>query len=410
MALIISRQPVINMLKIILQASLINMSKARKPSGQSITNQATAPLPVPQPTDSYIPPFLSKQVPELESYKQLLEAESKIDVYISRKKVDLYQSVSQWNNLKQDSQEKQYLRIFVSNIAECQPWQTEDPNAQPSWTLRIEGRLIDDLSVEDPRRPKFSSFLQGIAVDFKKPEVDEPQEPGQGQAQSQMQTPSIVEWHADPAAPAEFDGLDVKRDGAENVECVIAIQPRGTTGEWIQFSPELAAIIGMSRGTLHEAVYSLYKYILLNDLLTSEEPEVPARGNSASSNTSGERTIAKIDKYLAALFPEERKTMKLGEIPALVNRHISPLPPIRLNYTIRVDKASTYGETVLDVEVPTKGDDEVAREGMSLLAELNQLSTVLEPQMQTLNQELNILQLQLNASANKHQFFQKLAC
>lgn len=382
------------------------MSKPRKQSIQPQANQRTTPLPITQPTDAYIPPFLVEQVPELKSYKQLLEAESKIDIYISRKKIDLYQSVSQWNSLKQEAQEKQYLRIFVSNIAENQAWQTNDANAQPSWTLRIEGRLLNDLDVNDPQRPKFSSFLQGIAVDFTRPQNADAG--AQDQQQPQPQAPSIVEWHADPSALAEFDGLDVKRDGAENVKCRIAIQPRGVTGEWIQFSPELSSIIGMSRGTLHEAVYSLYKYILINDLLTSED-DVQAPGNPSSNSTNGERTITKIDKYLAALFPDERKTMRLAEIPSLVNRHISPLPPIRIDYTIRVDKASTYGETVIDIEVPAVSEDEVAREGMSLLTELNQLSTTLEPQMQALNQELNILQLQLNASANKYQFFSKLS-
>ncbi|SCU78035.1 LANO_0A01904g1_1 [Lachancea nothofagi CBS 11611] len=396
------------------------MSRSRKQSNVPATTQQTTPVPIAQPTDSYIPPFLAAQVPELESYKQLLEAESKIDIYISRKKIDLYQSVSQWNNLKQETQEKQYLRIFVSNIAENQPWQNQEPGVQPSWTLRVEGRLLNSQDVGEPIRPKFSTFLQGIAVDFKKPETMNSAayvagESGQDiseQQQNPNEVPSIVEWHFDPANPADFDGLDIKRDGSENIQCTIVIQPRGVTGEWIQFSPQLSSIIGMSRGTLHEAVYSLYKYILLNDLLSDDEPDVQSTTQAAQAspnNTSGERTIVKIDKYLAALFPEERKRMKLGEIPTLVNRHISPLPPIKIDYTIHVDKASTYGETVLDVEVPAKADDEVARQGMSLLAELNKLSTTLEPQMQQLNQELNILQLQLNSSANKHQFFQKLA-
>ncbi|SCV03993.1 LAME_0H14884g1_1 [Lachancea meyersii CBS 8951] len=397
------------------------MSKTHKQSRASAVHQQAAPMPNTQPTDAYIPPFLAAQVPELKSYKQLLEAEKKIDIYISRKKIDLFQSVSQWNNLKQENQEKQYLRIFVSNIAENQAWQNQEPGVQPSWTLRVEGRILDSQDVGAPDRPKFSTFLQGIAVDFKKAEKDNTANNDQNTAEgttdlaqpNQTDTvPSIVEWHFDPANPADFDGLDVKRDGSENVECVIVIQPRGTTGEWIQFSPQLSSIIGTSRGTLHEAVYSLYKYILLNDLLSDEEPVAAASSQppqGSKSNSNGEKTVVKIDKYLAALFLEERKTMKLGEIPILVNRHVSPLPPIRINYTIRVDKASTYGETVLDVEVPAKVTDEVAREGMSLLSELNQLSTALEPQIQRLNQELNLLQLQLNSSANKCQFFEKLA-
>ncbi|CEP61133.1 Rsc6p LALA0_S02e07470g [Lachancea lanzarotensis] len=415
------------------------MSKNRRQSSVPSTQQQTAPVPITQPTDSYIPSYLAAQVPELTSYKQLLEAEKKIDLYISRKKIDLFQSVSQWTNLRQNNEEKQYLRIFVSNIAESQPWQDHEGGFPPSWTLRVEGRILDSKDVGEPDRPKFSTFLQGIAVDFKEVQNGQdtgsngPNEPAkdtfqqqehqqspQDQQNREGSLPSIVEWHYDPANPADFDGLDIKREGSENIECAIVIQPRGTTGEWIQFSPQLASIIGTSRGTLHEAVYSLYKYILLNDLLSDEDPSgatasQPAQGsnnnnkNNNNNNTNGERTFVKIDKYLAGLFAEERRSMKLAEIPAIVNRHVSPLPPVRISYTIRVDKASTYGETVLDIEVPAKADDEVTRQGMSLLSELNQLSTTLEPQMQRLNQELNLLQLQLNSSANKCQFFAKLA-
>ncbi|SCU87914.1 LAMI_0D07998g1_1 [Lachancea mirantina] len=376
------------------------MSKVRKASGpasQQNSQQQTNPIPVAQPTDAYIPPFLMKQIPELEAYEKLLDAERRIDLHIGRKKIDLYQSVSQLNAMKQETKEKQYLRVFISNISENQPWQTSEEGAEPSWTLRVEGRLVNGQEVDDPNRQKFSSFLQGIAVDFKKPEDEE------------EQPLSIVEWHADPAAPVEFDGLDVKRTGSVNVACTVTIQPSGFTGDLIQFSPQLAAVIGLSRGSLHDAIYSIYKYILLNDLLDNDRTDVSTQSNASSDNTNGEKTIAKVDKYLATLLPEEKSTIKLVELPALVNRHISPLPPVRVDYTVRVDKASTYGETVLDIEVPSKSDDTSAQEGMALLSELNQLSTAVDPKLQALNQELNVLRLQLNACASKHQFFKKMA-
>ena len=62
--------------------------------------QQTNPTPTTQPTDSYIPTYMSELVPELRSYEQLKDSERKVDVYLARKRIDLQQNVSQWNNSK----------------------------------------------------------------------------------------------------------------------------------------------------------------------------------------------------------------------------------------------------------------------------------------------------------------------
>lgn len=441
--------------------------------------QQTNPIPTTQPTDSYIPSYLSEMVPELRLYEQLLDSERRIDVYLARKKIDLHQSVSQWNNSKtsqtpHNKKDVRYLRVFVSNIAENQPWQnSENEASEGSWTMRIEGRLLDDRDVQDSGRPKFSSFLQAIAVDFKKPKkqleeeeiqddedatmggvVDEkpedllnlslplqlPQGSGElngnegtatnalGHEQKPRAIPQgsdiadAVEWHLDPKNPVEFDGLDIKRPGSENVDCTITIQQKGLTGEDLEYSPQLAALIGVSHGSLHEAVYSLYKYILMNELLVNDETNVKTISNSSSDSTNGEKTMVQLDESLQKLltarpnsYEESRvAVLKLSEIPPLINAHISPTPPVKIDYTIRVDKASTYGELVFDLEVPnqTRGEkskDELAAEGVALLTDFNKLTTELQGELQKLDARTNALQLQLNASANKYQFYHKLA-
>lgn len=427
--------------------------------------------------------YLSELVPELHSYEKLLESERKIDVYLARKKIDLHQSVSQWNNSKSsleslNKKNVKYLRVFVSNIAEQQPWQdSENDIANATWTMRIEGRLLDTKDVQDPSRSKFSSFLQAISVDFKKvKEESKPEDPlaendsemsgtndtnNQGANILGMSLPlkspenavtiqnsnmvsgalgsgndsrhdhskheivDAVEWHYDPKNPVEFDGLDIKRPGSENVDCTITIQAKGFTGELLEFSPELAAIIGLSQGSLHEAVYSLYKYILMNELLVNDDSNVKTSSNTSSDNTNGEKTIVQLDDALLRLLPkypmnDEEPTptaLKLSEIPPLVNSHVSPIRPIKIDYTIRVDKASTYGELVFDLEVPStiqKSKDSssgptIDEEGISLLTEFNKLTTDLNPELQELEASINTLQLQLNASANKYQFYKKLA-
>ena len=164
----------------------------------------------------------------------------------------------------------------------------------------------------------------------------------------------------DRSVPVEFDGLDVTRKGTENLKCLLTIQPKGYSGEFLQYSPELAFIIGISKGTLHEAIYSLYKYILLNDLLSAND-EV-----TSQETTNGEKVLVKLDSSLMKLLSPEKinetTSLKLLELPSLVKNHIKPIPPIKVEYTVRVDKSSTYGDLVFDVEVPKFNGDVYKRQ------------------------------------------------
>ena len=390
-------------------------------AGDNATVQGQVdPIRTTQPTDAYLPSYLIDLVPELELYQQLLDAEKKLDMYLVRKKIDLCEHITQWNHQNQsrdtlnhhDLTKVRYLRIFVSNIAENQPWQ--DPSrdfGNASWTLRIEGRLLDDVKADDPSRPKFSSFIQDIAVDFKLKDEGNKKEstnslktdelslldpsqsngetlqaggktPGltgeQQQQQQNQQQPlqnftsgrpadndkivTAVEWHFDPSNPVDFDGLDIKRFGTENVECTITIQLKGFTGSSLEYSPELSLILGTSHGSLHDAVYALYKYILINDLLVGNESDLRVAthgskdGNNNSNNTGtahsgnlagsfptstangNEKTLIKLDAALESLLPttmtaggkEPPKTLKLADLPALVNRHVSLRDPSSL--------------------------------------------------------------------------------
>lgn len=478
--------------------STINTKSFRSKSGDTTTNgksngqrnvsatgQQITPIPTVHPTNSYIPTYLSEMVPELSSYQELLEAEKMLDIYLARKKIDLYQSVSQWNNSKQshsafshfNKDSVKYLRVFISNIAENQPWQTKtDDLSNASWTMRIEGRLLDLQKAEDSQRPKFSSFIQDIAVDFKKTDLkndsskdntittadaendismtDQENSPSisasassvsltlplqptdladgvsigtkkddETKDEEKQETSKIfdaVEWHFDPKNPVEFDGLDIKRNGSENIECTITIQPKGFTGAYLEYSKELSSIIGRSEGSLHEAVYSLYKYILINNLLINNESTLKTSADPSSTSTNGEKIVIQLDDTLQKLLPktnstdsEKPRTLKLSQLPPLVNTHISPVNPIKLNYTIRVDKASTYGELAFDIEVPTLNQkhsmDDFGKEGLSLVSQLDKLTSTLKPKLDELDKQTNTLQLQLNAGANKYQFFSKLA-
>lgn len=407
--------------------------------------QQTSPTPITQPKDTYIQPFLKELIPELGTLEKLREAERRMDVYLSRKKIDLQHSITQWSYQKPyEYKNPQYLRIFVSTIAENQPWQTNNEDLEKgTWTLRIEGQLVNEQHQNSVSPSKFSSFLQSIALDFhpkdyknmqtseeeKSLMIQKLSENGSAHPPPVSETPQtkydVVEWHADPNSPVEFDGLDIKRNGTENVDCTITIQPIGYSGDYLQYSETLTSLVGVSRGTLHEAVYAVYKYVLLNNLLMSD-------GNANyKSNQNDDKMVVKVDFMIERLLAtassmrtaapgESKKYLKLILLSQLVNDHVSPIAPVRLNYTIQVDKASTYGETVFDIDVSlalakrqtdsnTSSTNSLAQQGMMLLTEFTNISNQLEPQFSSLDKKLQLLSLQLNSTANKYQFFNKLA-
>ena len=160
-----------------------------------------------------------------------------------------------------------------------------------------------------------------------------------------------VKWQYDPNNPVDFDGLDIKRPGSENVECTIRILRKSSPEEpFMSYSPELARIIGLKRGTLHDAIFSIYKYIHLNELLTDDESAFETsmnirnnHGGNTNSNRSldakhNQTSIVKLDFQLLTLLPSgmkesSRETMRLMDLLALINAHLLPLEPIAVSYT-----------------------------------------------------------------------------
>lgn len=83
----------------------------------------------------------------------------------------------------------------------------------------------------------------------------------------------------------------------------------------------------------------------------------------SSRRAQNVKNVVKLDEPLMKLLSRHNSysslestptTVKLTDIPSIVERNLEQTKPVRLNYTVRVDKASTYGEVVFDMEVPTK--------------------------------------------------------
>lgn len=479
-------------------------AKKKDPANQDKSNDASQTTPAVthfHPSDMVIPDHLVELIPELYSFQQLMDSEKRLDHFIHLRNLHMKRMVAQWDKSKLsqeflyphlDSPNVKYLRIFISNVSENQPWQM-DTNNEPdlmalenaTWTMRIEGRLLDGVQANDPAREKFSSFIESIVVDFKNKETHNmlssmvdtaPEEnaidiPGEKKLNLNLPlqfslpngdssttsntvqnsdmmvketvkkdmgstTPKLepVKWQYDPNNPVDFDGLDIKRAGSENVQCTISILRKSSPEEqFISYSPELAAIIGLKSGTSHDAIFSIYKYIQLNKLLTNDESvfeNLMANRNSHNSNTGTNKildatsypvSIVKLNSQLITLLPDRLKesspdTIKLTDLLSLINNtHLLPLQPIEIDYTVRVDKASTYGELVLDIEVPDVDAlkfNNTQRESQIAAAELNENVKALEhikTNVALQDKEITSILSNLHESNKRYRFFKKIS-
>lgn len=296
------------------------------------------------------------------------------------------------------------LRIWITNTVEDQFWQTNglnvdsfdfSSNLEASYRVKIEGRLLDDdddevetgkddapnpaddadkmdtdspakskqpkaIAAKPGQRHRFSHFFKALTVDFDRSKLAA----AAGGRPAGMD--ASVEWKKPdraPAAPgaalpamADFDEFTFKRNGEENTNITINLF-RHEDPERFELSPELADVVDLREATRQEAVVGMWEYIKLMNLQEDEEKR----------NFRCDEVLRKV---LPPSSPPTMTTLTTppspqvidkdaGYIPLLndyVTRHLKPLPPLSLPYTIRVDEAfhtspAAPAPTIYDVRV-----------------------------------------------------------
>ena len=233
----------------------------------------------------------------------------------------------------------------------------------PSWTLRIEGRLLEpafrsranaaqSLQAAQNRlsATKFSNLIKSIVVEL----VRDPALYPAGD--------NIVEWHkptpsiAPPSASVpvggesaipgtgnaldaptiaisepSLDGFEVKRTGNIPVKARTVIYLNHTP-ERYALSPDLAVLLDIREETRQNVIAALWAYIKERKLLSEED-----------------RRIVICDEPLRGIFRTDR--IAFHHIPEVVNRHLHPAAPIVLEYWIRTDKDEYKHPTAFDIDV-----------------------------------------------------------
>ncbi|KAL4919331.1 hypothetical protein BDW62DRAFT_209808 [Aspergillus aurantiobrunneus] len=369
-----------------------------------------------KPTDKNIPDGVEDVVvgEGVQQYKSLRDLEKRLDAAVVRKRLDIQDSISK------TVKKYRTMRIWVSNTVEDQPWQTGQNGSAPGTTpgsgrykVRVEGRLLDDdsdLAASDSdgegdaqengdameedgpdgeksgskrSKQRFSQFFKTITVDFDKSPATNPDE---------MKTITWTKPQLPPNATslpptADFDSLQFSRASQENLNVTISLV-RDEIPERYKLSKALAEVLDVEEESRSGIVLGIWDYIRAMGLQEDEE-----------------KRLVRCDDRLRAIFGREQ--MFFPQIPESIGPHTSPLDPIKLPYTIRVDEEfhKNPTPTIYDIQVAV---EDPLRSKMLALTQNPQYTAGMR-QITQLDDQVALIIQALTHSRAKHSFFTALS-
>uniref|UniRef100_A0AAX7TDZ1 DM2 domain-containing protein n=1 Tax=Astatotilapia calliptera TaxID=8154 RepID=A0AAX7TDZ1_ASTCA len=271
--------------------------------------------------DKVLPQRIRDLVPESQAYMDLLAFERKLDQTIARKRMEIQEAI------KKPIMQKRKLRIYISNTYTPSKPEGEEAEKVSSWELRVEGKLLEEVSLK--KKKTHSSVLAIVPVwsDCKYFSLSHC-------VSSNLSWP----WHRMPTTQ-ETDGFQVKRPGDVNVKCTLLLMLDHQPPQY-KLDPRLARLLGVHTQTRASIMQALWLYIKNNKLQDSHEKE-----------------YINCNRYFRQIFGCPR--MRFSEIPMKLAGLLQHPDPIIINHVISVDpndqkKTACYD---IDVEVddPLKG-------------------------------------------------------
>uniref|UniRef100_A0A8D3BMX8 SWI/SNF related BAF chromatin remodeling complex subunit D3 n=1 Tax=Scophthalmus maximus TaxID=52904 RepID=A0A8D3BMX8_SCOMX len=257
------------------------------------------------------PEQIRELVPESQAYMDLLAFERKLDQTIMRKRVDIQEA------LKRPMKQKRKLRLYISNTFNpARPDADDSDGSIASWELRVEGKLLDDVSFPGKQKKKFSSFFKSLVIELDK----------------DLYGPDnhLVEWHR-TATTQETDGFQVKRPGDVSVRCTLLLMLDYQPPQF-KLDPRLARLLGIHTQTRSCIIQALWQYVKTNKLQDSHDKE-----------------YINCDKYFQQIFDCPR--LKFSEIPQRLTNLLLPPDPIVINHVISVDPNDQKKTACYDIDV-----------------------------------------------------------
>jgi SWI/SNF-related matrix-associated actin-dependent regulator of chromatin subfamily D len=278
-----------------------------------------------------LPEKISTFIPESKMYTSLLDFEKKLDIALARRQLDVQEALRVRNFQRVTKTIR--LTIYNTYMNQSAFYHTDNKTQltvgePPSWTLRIEGRILDEAptwsrsSQKAPRR-KFSSFIKKAFFQI----GNDPSNPN-----------TIVEWERSQAS-GDTDGWEIKRGGNKEIDVKIVLFLEHSPSKVKVISPELSQLLNLSVDTRPRIIMSLWQYIKANKLLDPND----------------RKTIIN-DENLRKIFACD--TMQFNSLPQLLREHLGPPDPIEIPYTIRLSGDPSEYAQCYDLQV--EADDSVA--------------------------------------------------
>ncbi|KAK2747671.1 SWI/SNF complex component snf12 [Onygenales sp. PD_40] len=403
---------------------------------QMLAQQRNIPNPVDtalrrsrKPTDKNLPDGVEESIvgDGVNQYKSLRDVEKRLDAAMVRKRLDIQDSVNR------TVKRFRTLRLWVSNTVENQPWQREQNgeaaanggNGNGRYKVKIEGRLLDD-DLPDPfesddsdseneedkanngqtdpdameedapqqtkkrdkrslsaQRKRLSHFFRTITVEF-----DKPSSPGVADlATINWNKPAIAAGAVSLPPSADFDSLEFSRAAEVNLHATINLV-RDENPERFRLSKELAAILDSDEEARGGIVVGIWEYIKAMELQENEE-----------------KRAVRCDDRLKALFGRDK--MFFPAIPESASAHTSPLEPIKLPYTIRVDSEYHANPTTTVYDIRVAVDDPLRAKMLAITATPDYPNML--RQVSSLDDQLALIVQALTHSKARHAFFESLS-
>eukprot|EP00035_Acanthoeca_spectabilis_P022935 m.446672 g.446672 ORF g.446672 m.446672 type:complete len:404 (+) comp19407_c0_seq1:68-1279(+) len=263
-------------------------------------------------------------IPESVQYHELKVLERKLDSIITAKQLKFQDSLSRPEKLKKK------LRVFISNSVDPAP--PASAEIDPVWGLRLEGRLMEDdghgnlSKLSDFRfRRKMSAFFERIFV--------------------QLSDGTTFEWTepTEEGGPAS-DGFELSHDSVGLCSAIILITLKNDPAKF-RLTRSLARLLGLHTGTEADVVEAVWRYIKINGLQDSDDPE-----------------LINMDPAMANVFSPadlEITKMSMWDIPGRLKLMLLPAEPVTIEYNFdpRIPRRDVY-----DVEVEV---DDLNRAGIN---------------------------------------------
>ncbi|RMJ28159.1 complex, subunit [Aspergillus sp. HF37] len=232
-------------------------------------------------------------------------------------------------------------------------------------------------------KQRFSHFFKGVTIDFDKSSAAPPDEIRPITWTKPQLPPNVVSL----PPSADFDSLQFSRSSQENLNVTISLV-RDETMERFKLSKELAEVLDVEEETRSGIVLGLWDYIRAMGLQADEE-----------------KRLVRCDHRLRKIFGRDQ--IFFPQIPDTVGPHTSPIDPIKLPYTIRVDEDFHRGPTPTVYDIQVAVEDPLRSKMMALTQ--NPQYTAGMRQIAALDEQVALIVQALTHSRARHSFYTALS-